>query len=276
MKRKRIRTTVGVVFVVLVVWCQDGFPSLVGPGPRDSVEQATAQSPPHNIDQQWAEISRRTEGGFAGYFIDRTGDLVLLVTGSDLVGLVQTELTNSLPSLDFGNVRVEIVEFPFHRLYDWLWEMYDAQISNFSSSSIDEINNRIVIGFTTQDAVNAAQEVARELSIPEHAIFIRLEEPVQPHNLQDRDRPVMGGMKIQSDVTPPCSLGASVGLNAADPFTHEYFVTAYHCVPPGSFFVFQPDTTTWIPLGTIDFNAHPDPNLSGCPVNQLCKYAGVG
>lgn len=194
--------------------------------------------------------------GFAGYFYNDSGDLVLRLTDrcdeqAARVLLAETARTRPQrwhnPWTRTAQIIVQRAEFDFVQLQAVRARLAadPAILAEVPSFDTNEVTNEVVVGVTTEEARQRALARVAALQLPPNAIRIEVVPPAQfLTNLRNSVRPVVGGLQIQwtdSTNVPPgtsvvrdCSLGINVLYgNAAQGIATGTpgFYTAAHCSP---------------------------------------------
>lgn len=156
--------------------------------------------------------------GFGGLFYDRAGFATVYLTDPSSQAGALTAL---------GEVRILRGDYDFRQLDQWRAALRGIlTLPGVVQLDVDETRNRVKIGVDRTQATRALDAVASEikaLGVPRAAVVI---EPVAPlrqlATLQDRERPVRGGMQI-AWLNSLCTLGFNANRGVAG------FVTNSHC-----------------------------------------------
>ncbi len=135
------------------------------------------------MDEQWAHIAEVVPGGFAGYYLDGDGHLVVRLVRPEEREAALRELQRRLGGdLDFTGARVLKADYDFAELmryYNRLLVSLDFEV--IALSDINEGRNRIVLGVIDEQA---RQRIAREVmaldDVPCEVVMIELAEPAIP------------------------------------------------------------------------------------------------
>jgi hypothetical protein len=217
--------------------------------PTLSSRELDLRVPPGSVDRRFLEINR-VRSGFAGMYYDLEGELVIRLTSSAPEGgLVQSvEAAFQDDDLRIANHRVLSADFEWQELVDWRLRISSGPqwTDAITAIGIDERRNQIGIGVDDLGAEHEIRERLAELGVPDEAVFL-IESPrlswtgrdasvdgstiaASSHTLQHRQRPLVGGLRINHSTQNSCTYGAAVGG-----FTYPAFITASHCTPnPGS------------------------------------------
>lgn len=191
--------------------------------------------------------------GFAGYFYNESGDLVVQLTGrgdehAARALLAETARTRPQrwhnPWTRPAQVIIQRAQFDFAQLQAIRARLAaDAAIlAEFPSFDTNEVTNEVVLGVTTEEARQRVLAQVAALQLPPNAIRIEVVPPTTfITNLSNSVRPVVGGLQIQwtDNVNAPlgikdCTLGINVLYgNAAEGIATGTpgFYTAAHCSP---------------------------------------------
>ncbi len=221
--------------------------------------------------------------GFAGMYYER-GELIVRVAGS-------ADHSNVVPAIegyqggvylsraDGGpgrrDVRIEPADFTFRQLHEWRQRALAAfNLPGVRSLDLDERLNRVEIGVSSLDISGSVEEVVAKLGVPSEAVVITVKPAITSiQTVQDRVRPIRGGLKIENDVSTPCSLGFNA-LSDQIIDTGEGFVTASHCTEQlarrndGIFYQKADNGTDRVGSEALD----PNPFTGGsCPAGKECR-----
>jgi hypothetical protein len=124
-------------------------------------------------------------------------------------------------------------QYTFLQLWDWcaLITRYVLPMDGVSLTGIDDAHNRLIVGLETLGAASAVKAEMSLLGIPAQAVKIRYTGTLKADgSLEDRIRPLYGGLEIERDDVPGynkfpiCSLGV-IALRQGK----AGFITASHC-----------------------------------------------
>ena len=228
--------------------------SKAGPQPTEG-EEAEFETPP-SLDLFFFHVAEQVPG-FGGFFFDEEGHLATyLIPEGELEergyeGLSDEERTERLRVLieayfededfyarggdervgtDGGEaIRILPAEFDATQLLSWRWQLREAATESVVSIDFDESQNRVVLG--VQDNEEEILALLEELEIPESAVEVIQEEPVEPSaTLTSAIRGLQGGTQISFDTNPDDNLtnSCTLGFPAALGSTWG-FVTNAHC-----------------------------------------------
>ncbi len=193
--------------------------------------------------------------GFAGYFYNDAGDLVVQMTsrGDERAAralLAQTARTRPQqwhnPWTRPAQIIIQRTQFDFVQLQAVRGRLAadPAILAEVPSFDTNEVTNEVVLGVTSEEARQRVLGRVSALQLPANAIRIDVVPPTTfITSLQNRVRPVIGGLRIEftDTVHPPnppgprdCTLGINVLYgNAAQGIATGTpgFYTAAHCSP---------------------------------------------
>lgn len=200
--------------MILSVWaCSDSSPdptSIQGP---TSATLSVANNTPAQVglDKKFEDLTR-TFPGFAGYFYEAPGKLVVLSTrpGNNEGGLrsaVRGKL-GSPRSNALENIRFESASYDFSELSRWRAQLDQAiSVGTLIFSDIDERENRVSLGVVSVTAIATVSSLADQLGIPRDAVEIRTAiQPTPVTSLTQYHRPMVGALGIATD-QKQCSAG---------------------------------------------------------------------
>jgi hypothetical protein len=205
-----------------VVWCQE-----LG------IEQLSVVS----LHDSFAQIGSKVPA-FGGAFVDSDKDTVFAYmvpgqagTAAELRSAIREVLGSAAPLQH--NFAALQGQYTFLQLWDWcgLVTRYVLPMDGVSLTGIDDTHNRLIIGLETHAAASAVEAEMSLLGIPAGAFDIRYTGPAKAEgSLEDRIRPLYGGLEIERDDVPGyneapiCSLGV-IALRQGK----AGFITASHC-----------------------------------------------
>jgi hypothetical protein len=143
---------------------------------------------------------------------------------------------------------------------------------------VDETRNRVVVGVEPGLSASEREELARRIAasdVPATAVSIEVQPPVTAMvSLQDRFRPVVGGLQILFPIDPPLYGVCTLGFNATRGKT-KGFVTNSHCTGVEG----EPDGVTYsqsLPSHGDIGREVADPALftgAPCPDGRRCRFS---
>ena len=212
--------------------------------------------------------------GFAGFYLDRDGTRNILLVNpgrSEQARVAVAEYLQRGHGKPLGHSRIITVRYDFRQLYAWRTAILKAVAEvnlgpAMTSLGICEHENRVCIGARRGGGLSVISDVIARLGIPEDAVGITEEDPLQPlKTLNDTFEQVPGGVLID-DI---CSLG----FNAYNKYSKRVFVTAAHCTtkyaeinPPDVFG--QPDDG----VRKVGVETY-DPGTFACPGYSRCRHS---
>jgi hypothetical protein len=222
--------------------------------------------------------------GFAGVYFDEDGRLTInfgsttfdAAAVAEVVAWVR-RVTGRVPDAN-GPVlrRVGFAYAILDSYYDPLLKAV-AALPFLTSSRIDDVRAQIVITVSDIAYAPSIREVASKLGIPPGAVVVEQRDPLHyEQTLQERVRPVYGGLEILSDAGAICSLGLNGYYAGPDPSRPRVFMTASHCGGIGTIWA---QNTTGYRIGATVHDAvviFPPSCFSGdvcCPYPEGCQLA---
>ena len=175
-----------------------------------------------------------------------------------------------------GGVQVLKGDYDFHQLKEWYNRIGSVfNIHGVVYTDIDERANRLTVGVENQAAAEAAQQQLATQRIPSAAVNIIATEGIVPLvTLQDRVRPIQGGLQIQFS-----NFLCSISFNGIRSGTAG-FLTASHCtdIQGGveSTQYYQPLTAGGNFIGTeIADPVYTKAKCQGAGIhgNKVCRYS---
>jgi len=215
--------------------------------------------------------------GFGGFFFDAQGTPTIYLKEASRRVTAERALQPffSVRGVSPTTMRVLKADFDWQSLERWQGQASTQALATRGAVFVDadETTNRVRIGVergTSSAQVSAA--IAR-LGIPASAVIVQETEPVvQLATLQDRIRPVPGGVQINF----PGFL-CSLGFNATRSGQRS-FITASHCTNTQGG---TEGTPYWQPTQTVEPNQIAtevaDPRYfrrrNGCPNGRRCRFS---
>jgi hypothetical protein len=246
-----------------------------GAAPR-SVQTLKSERKSHRtLDERFARVDSVADG-FAGMFLDE-GTLVIRrkparATQASIRAAVETEFGRDM-DLAGVPVRFESAHYGWLELNRW-FESLRGLLGTGLAHSLDiaEDRNRIVVWIQPDMSVDAVLREIETRGVPREAVKIEARLPAKTRvSLQDRVRPLWGGLRITRSDQGYCTLG----FLAKDGFENPYFVTASHC----TYYVAAPDGTIFYQNtpsanNRVGFEIH-DPYTFACTENEYygCRYS---
>lgn len=192
-------------------------------------------------------------GGFAGFYLDSVGHLVVALTDVTQRDEAMNRLGEAL-RLHTGdrfaeavsNVRFQHAEYRFDQLQDWRQKFFNTQLEGLVVVDVDEVSNRIVLGFDRLEGVeDQLQRVLANYVIPPNAVRAVTAERIQPtQSLDDLFSSIPGGVSVRYPGAGMCTIAAAMRYNGVDAI-----LTAAHC--SGAMGAIDPGQ--WLHASTLGF-----------------------
>ena len=212
--------------------------------------------------------------GFGGFFFDREGVPTVYLRDEAARAQVERALGPWLATQDIrpAALRVRRADYDWASLERWQGGATGATLSMRGTVWVDadEARNRVTIGVERGTPAAQVRAAVARLGVPSSAVVIEEVEPVRfAATLQDRGRPVVGGLQINF----PGFL-CTLGFNALRSGQRS-FITNSHCtnVQGGN-----DGTPYWQPLQSTDpvkvATEVADPNYTSggtCPAGRRCR-----
>jgi hypothetical protein len=133
-------------------------------------------------DQQLADLAKRHEGGFGGYYFHETDRSIAYVYMKDVVQAdAAAEAFRAAYEGGQRNITQIIPvqgEYSFDQLYGWFKQL-DAELvkNNLDpiSGSVRELDNRVKFGMQNTAHIESAKQVVQDLGIPEGAVIFEVD-----------------------------------------------------------------------------------------------------
>ena len=128
-------------------------------------------------DDDWADLARRTPGGFAGVMLT-DGTPTLMLTDPSKAAEAKQALAPSFPSFDIENAQVRGVRWDFAQLVDWY--NYLAQKTSvwatpgITSGDKDEAANRVSYGVEDSTSLDNLVKKLSAMDLPCDLINVRI------------------------------------------------------------------------------------------------------
>lgn len=284
------RTVLRVVatLAILLAWACDAPESSSGPTQRDPLTPSAGSASQvrfgvRTFDEEFASIADRAPG-FAGLFWDSAGRLVIKTTTEADPAVIRDTVSDDETARRFRDVPRALQEgrirltadalYDFRQLMDWREALRPAlATTGVVHSSIDEVRNSIRIGISSATVEDQVRRAAVALGIPADAVSFEAGEAFQPlTDLQDRFRPMPGGVQVAGWQEGTCTNGANVLTDVG-----IGFITASHCTATfwdlDQVTFYQPiwgDASNYVGWEWSD----PDPFTGGlCDGYDACRYS---
>lgn len=196
----------------------------------DSSEAGLTEDQPTGDDRLMAVAAKLS--GFGGMYVDAATD-TLYVYSMDAANEAVTEqaiaeaLGEDAPST--STIELLQAEYSFAELNELHKSMMPSVlgIQGVVLTDINEANNSLMVGVENQKARDKVEKQLAELGIPREIVNIEKTKPIRLEtSLQNRHRPVVGGLQIQF-LSGTSTFICSLGFNAVR--SVRGYVTNSHC-----------------------------------------------
>lgn len=187
-----------------------------------------------NPEQRLAVIAKEHEGGFGGYYFDRTDKSTVYVYMKDVTKTAAAETAfRAAYSGDRQVSQVIAVQgaYSFDQLVGWFNILDSALIESGilpARASIREVENRIQIGLFDADQIDDVRRIMERLGIPAGAVAISenyLRLLADKDSVRAKWRPLVGGIQHETGwYTNTCTIGFVTERDDV-----EGLVVASHC-----------------------------------------------
>jgi len=232
-------------------------------------------------DDLMAEIGR-VAPGFAGLYYDSDGRLMLQTTDLAESDAVRNAVLDRLDLIDpiapRDNLQTTLVDYDFLTLFDW----HQAALSVMGQHremhflDIDELQNRIAIRITTEQARGAIEAALVDAGVPLEAVVISVRDMAVAAHHDVKARPTVGGLPMRWSTGTVCTLGYNANYQGQRRFaTNGHCSTTQNVVDSGPHY--QPLRVT---ADLIGYETHEEPTHTNalnpsCPVGKVCKYTDL-
>lgn len=232
-------------------------------------------------DGLFLRLSERIPGGFAGLYVGEDGKLHMWLTDPSQAPAAVAELQRFYAGTNreaqAADVVVENADFSWPALYAWYMDLLDEvwRHSEVVATDIDERANRIRIAVESRSAIQNIKAGIAHIPVPETAVEFDVRSRAAFFgSVQDRTRPVVGGIEIEVENEGYCTLTANVHTGLDDEAWG--FLTAAHCTKyfgtMTSDDAYQDGNGSGNHIGVEV--ADPDFwTLSPCPSGSECRYS---
>jgi len=235
------------------------------------------------LDDRLARLAEEIPG-FGGIFLEEDGELSVYLVGGEAATQSVEEIGATIArALDWEEfrlgakgIRILPGQYDFRQLKEWHDRLFPHifDIGGVILTDIDEARNRLRIGVENESAAEVVIQTLISLSVPREAVIVEIVEPILPMaTLQDRVRPLVGGVQIQiqSGGGGFCTLGFNAIRSGV-----TGFVTASHCTNvqggvEGTLY-WQPREATDTFIGT-EIADPPYTQQPSCPTGIRCRYS---
>ena len=219
--------------------------------------------------------------GFAGMFVDASTDtLYLYMTDAAHEAVTEDAIAEALgeDAPRTSNIRLFQATYSFAELNEAHKTMMPSVLgtSGVVLTDIDEATNRLTVGVLDQRAGAEVEKQLAALGIPPEMVNIETTDPVTLEvSLQDRHRPVVGGLQIQF-LRGASTFNCTLGFNALRAGVIGY-VTNSHCtaVQGGVNSTVHHQSTRAVAVDRIGFEIRDPLYFTGgvCPAGRRCRYS---
>jgi hypothetical protein len=283
--RKAVVSTLAIAAVAFAGACSDVPPT--EPRAIDSGESlfrgaapSRAGSGPIGLDAAFVRIAEQ-HPGFGGLYYGPDGALNVVMAGAHPVS---ARLAGSLTEVgvDARGQPVNVVAGQYDFIQLNAMHMAVTPVLSLAGvvfTDADERRNRVVVGVENAAAAANVEHAVSMLGLPEGAVIVELTDPIEPlQTLQNRVRPVGGGLQIWRFIPPnqasTCTLGFNVSTMTGNV---RGFVTNSHCTEQRGVVT----GTQWsqkelaLPVEPIGVEEHDPPFFQGgvCPAGRNCRYS---
>lgn len=237
------------------------------------------------LDAQFVQLAREIPG-FGGMFYDESGNLNLYLAPV-VQPLAAAEVASTLGGRlqawgkDAAEVRRLVIregEYDFLQLSAWHQRVLPIfrMVEGVVFTDADEAHNRLRIGIESRVSTAQVEQALAQLDVPREAVILEVTEPIVPmsgHTLQDRGRPVAGGLQIHFP-----GLFCTLGFNVRVPgIRHDFFMVNSHCTQVRSEVTGTPywQNVSWVENSFIGVEVYDPPFFAGglCPDGWRCRFS---
>jgi hypothetical protein len=145
-------------------------------------------------------------------------------------------------------------------------------------ADINEVRNRVILGFATAEGVARANAWLEAAGIPVAGVEVRLEEPtMQAADLRDKIRPLLAGTRTAYSLQFGGYTHCTLGFHAKDNLGRLVSLVNSHCTTVRGAVdgttQYQSSLLAGHEFGTEIVDPSFVSGLSGCPVNRYCRYS---
>lgn len=276
MRTVRWSYMVGVGLVVVTMSCSERQSVSEPPTPALSDASPAAQGAYRTFDDEFARISQEEIPGFAGYYLDKDTNAVVLLVDEQSAPLAAEFVRRESARLGMSGSRPLIIRparYDFATLKKWRDQIGPLTGSETVLTDIDEVENRIFLGVVDKTAGEQLRTKVVDAGIPDSALRVEVVPRTELRtSLQDYKRPLEGGLQLMRNGSAGhCTLGFVAALSGS----LSYFTTASHCTQTryGADGSVQNQPTV-SPLFSVGYE-YLDPSLHLCWWNFPCRYSDV-
>jgi hypothetical protein len=149
--------------------------------PAPSLSEASRDSIPAVSwlrEEGWAEVARRTPGGWGGYFLDDGRPTMYLKDPSQRDAALASLASQGI---SLGNAVVLQGRWDFAQLNDWYRYLFQhmSLVESLSMTDIQEAANRLEYGVTSETARRQMEEILAALEVPCFLVAIGIRGPAR-------------------------------------------------------------------------------------------------
>lgn len=234
-------------------------------------------------DDALAEVGNRIPG-FGGMRLSSDGTVLQVYLTKRNVGVdVGKQIKSVFGSEIIPSKGIEVLqgEYTINELKEWYDSLHTVvwDIPGVTLTDLEEDKNRLEVGVSNTEAMEAVKARLSTLGIPVESVNITLREKpsMTGHTLQDRVRPLLSGLQVYTpDSNILCTLGFISRKYDGGSFV-DGFVIPSHCTPNRGILdnavVHQP--YSFNPIGTevIDPPFFTSSDNSWCPEGKRCRWS---
>lgn len=275
-------TTLGVAALFSLAACvDDDLGSPLEPADPNHASAASAgRNPVKNWDGEMAGLAAKVPG-FGGFFEEPGGRMVVWITDPGRGEQARSAVAGFLAArgAKHGPLEARRGTYDFRDLAAWRRALDDAGLKGITLTDVDERLNRVRVGVRDEPAAEGVRGAIARLGIPAAAVVVeRVAPAIVEVGLQDRYRPVQGGLQVSTYAAGPCTLGYVVledYLGSISYYGNRYVITNSHCTSAfGTDYddrIGQPDMANQIGTEFSDPPLFTNAVNPDCPPNRSCR-----
>lgn len=197
-----------------------------------------AAPPPVTLDEALVEIAEILPG-FGGVYVAEDGTLTVQMVGAGAADAARDERIRGVVAGVLGaemeqgasGFRVVAADYDVLQLSSWRGGA-DAALAlpGVLETDLDERRNRVVIGVAGPEARPGVERLLASRGVPLEAVIVEEVEPAYAmDDLEDKFRPVHGGVQVESDTGVFYASFCTMGFNAILEDGRRGFLTNSHC-----------------------------------------------
>jgi hypothetical protein len=223
---------------MLVAGCSDQLYTTMPQNQSVSAPVVPVPDLPRGIEDEFLRIEAAVPG-YAGFFHDERGDIVVAVTNLDHSAAALAATAGVLDRAEHlqwrsagqrADLRVRQVHYSFSQLLTWKNRLRDnASLIGVVELDADESHNRVRLALRDAGYADHIRATATRLGIPDAALRIEImsaQPRLDPHRVIDTRRPTIGGIQIQRHSDGGL---CSIGYHVRTASNQVYALTASHC-----------------------------------------------